>query len=62
MTGYLLYITMYARRNKMDDYKRRLEERLLNGQTGGLDMYSYRYREPKVPEQPLEPKDNGGEE
>jgi len=46
----------------MDDYKWQLEERLLSGQTGGADMYSYRYREPKEPEQPLEPKDNGGDE
>jgi len=47
----------------MDDYKRQLEERLLNGQTGGLDLYSYRYREPKTPEQPLSPVETqGGEE
>ena len=47
----------------MDDYKWQLEQRLLNNQTGGADMYSYRYREPVTPEQPLEPKDTwGGEE
>jgi len=46
----------------MDDYKRRLEEQQLNNGYGGADMYSYRYRDPVTPEQPLEPKDNGGEE
>ena len=46
----------------MDDYKRRLEEQQLNNGYGGADMYSYRYREPVTPEQPLEPKDKGGKE
>lgn len=44
------------------DYKEQLENDLLSRADGGYDLYSYRYRDPSVPEQPLNPPGGGRDE